>query len=112
MASPDQITVSQLSRLIGRPDAPVLVDICIDEDFAADPRFIPGAFRHSFTNIEELVPVLSGRKVVVVCQKGLKLSQGAAALLRSHPDYAAPGVFVESVKGLIDSGRFQLLTNS
>ncbi|MCB1415041.1 MAG: chromate resistance protein [Nitratireductor sp.] len=93
MASPDQITVSQLSRLIGRPDAPVLVDICIDEDFAADPRFIPGAFRHSFTNIEELVPVLSGRKVVVVCQKGLKLSQGAAALLRSH------GVAAESLAG-------------
>lgn len=33
----------------------------------------------------------------------------AAILLRSHPDYAAPGVFVESVKGLIDSGRFRLL---
>lgn len=33
----------------------------------------------------------------------------AAMLIRSHPDYAAPGVFVESMKGLIDSGRFQLL---
>jgi RNA polymerase sigma factor (sigma-70 family) len=33
----------------------------------------------------------------------------AAMLLRNHPDYAAPGVFVESMKGLIDSGRFQLL---
>lgn len=33
----------------------------------------------------------------------------AAMLIRNHPDYAAPGVFVESVKGLIDSGRFQLL---
>ena len=33
----------------------------------------------------------------------------AAMLIRSHPDYAAPGVFVESMKKLIDSGRFQLL---
>jgi RNA polymerase sigma factor (sigma-70 family) len=33
----------------------------------------------------------------------------AAMLIRNHPDYSAPGVFVESVKGLIDSGRFQLL---
>lgn len=33
----------------------------------------------------------------------------AAMLIRNHPDYAAPGVFVESMKGLIDSGRFQLL---
>ncbi len=33
----------------------------------------------------------------------------AAMLIRNHPDYAAPGVFVESMKHLIDSGRFQLL---
>ena len=33
----------------------------------------------------------------------------AAMLIRNQPDYAAPGAFVESMKGLIDSGRFQLL---
>jgi RNA polymerase sigma factor (sigma-70 family) len=33
----------------------------------------------------------------------------AAMLIRTHPDYAAPGVFVESMKGMIDSGRFRLL---
>jgi RNA polymerase sigma factor (sigma-70 family) len=33
----------------------------------------------------------------------------AAMLIRNHPDYAAPGGVVESMKGLIDSGRFQLL---
>jgi len=33
----------------------------------------------------------------------------AAMVIRNHPDYAAPGVFVESMKQLIDSGRFQLL---
>lgn len=44
--------------------------------------------------------------------KELDAMARAAALLRNHPDYAAAGVFVESVKGLIDSGRFQLLTNS
>jgi len=32
----------------------------------------------------------------------------AAMLIRSHPDYEAPGVFVESMKKLIDSGRFHL----
>jgi RNA polymerase sigma factor (sigma-70 family) len=35
--------------------------------------------------------------------------QRAAMLIRTHPDYAAPGVFVASLKSLIDSGRFQLL---
>jgi len=33
----------------------------------------------------------------------------AAVIIRNHPDYAAPGAFVVSMKGLIDSGRFQLL---
>jgi RNA polymerase sigma factor (sigma-70 family) len=36
----------------------------------------------------------------------------AAMVIRNHPDYAAPGVFVESMRGLIDSGRFQLLWRS
>lgn len=83
MPSPTEITVSQLARLIGTPECPVLVDICIDEDFAADARLIPGAFRHPFTDIAALAPELKGRRVVVICQKGLKLSQGAGAILRS-----------------------------
>lgn len=37
MASPTEIAVPQLSRLIGTPDCPVLVDLRIEEDFAADP---------------------------------------------------------------------------
>lgn len=32
-----------------------------------------------------------------------------AALFRNHPDYAAPGVFLESIKGLIDSRKYPLL---
>ena len=41
--------------------------------------------------------------------KELNQMARAATLIRNHPDYTAPGVFVESMKGLIDSGRFQLL---
>jgi RNA polymerase sigma factor (sigma-70 family) len=33
----------------------------------------------------------------------------AAMLLRSHPDYTAPGNFVETMKHLIESDRFRLL---
>ena len=83
MPAPDAITVSQLLRLIGTPDAPVLVDISIDPDFDADPFLIPGAFRHPFTEIEALAPRLMGQRVVIMCQRGIKLSQGAAALLRT-----------------------------
>ncbi len=84
MPSPTEITVAQLSRLIGLAECPVIIDVCTDEDFAADPNLIPTAVRHPFANIDELAPALAGRRVVVVCQKGLKLSQGAAALLRCH----------------------------
>ncbi|MEM7669702.1 MAG: chromate resistance protein ChrB domain-containing protein [Pseudomonadota bacterium] len=83
MPSHSLITHDRLARLIGTPDCPVLVDICIDEDFAEDPRLVPGAFRHPFQRIEDLAPRLAGRETVVICQKGLKLSDGAAALLRS-----------------------------
>ncbi len=93
MASPTEITVSQLSRLIGTPECPVLIDVCIDEDFEADPRFVPTSFRHPFDRIVGLVPRLSGRKVVVICHKGLKLSQGAAAMLRNA------GVAAETLQG-------------
>ncbi|MEP3276539.1 MAG: sulfurtransferase/chromate resistance protein [Stappiaceae bacterium] len=93
MASPTEITVSQLSRIIGTPECPVLVDTCIDEDFDADARYVPSSFRHSFKQIEALIPSIGSRKVIVICKKGLKLSQGAAALLRNA------GIAAESLEG-------------
>jgi len=84
MPSPNQITTAQLSRLIGTPDAPVLIDLCTDEDFALDPRLIPTAFRHAFTDIESLVDRLQHKRVVIYCQKGKKISAGTSAMLRSH----------------------------
>lgn len=93
MPSPNVITISQASRLIGLPDSPVFVDLRIDTDFDDDPRIIPTAFRHSFKDIESLVPQLQGRKVIVYCQKGKKISQGSAAMLRNH------GVQVETLEG-------------
>ena len=41
MPSTTAITVSQLSRLVGLPGAPVIIDVRIDEDFDADPRLRP-----------------------------------------------------------------------
>jgi rhodanese-related sulfurtransferase len=84
MPSPNEITVSQLSRLLGTPTAPVIVDVRIDQDFDLDPDLIPSAFRHSHQQIASLAPELQGRRVVVYCQKGKKISQGAMAILRNH----------------------------
>jgi len=80
--SPAEITANQLSRLIGTPSAPVVIDVRIDEDFNHDPKSIPGSLRHPFTTIESLVGQLAGKRVIVSCQEGKKLSQGAAAILR------------------------------
>ncbi|MEO9826992.1 MAG: sulfurtransferase/chromate resistance protein [Paracoccaceae bacterium] len=83
MASYNEISVSTLARLVGTPDCPVLLDVRIDTDFDDDPHLIPGAFRHPFLTVTDLAERLKGRSVVVYCQKGLKISQGAAALLRN-----------------------------
>ena len=94
MPSPNEITAARAARLIGQPDAPVFVDLCLDEDFALDPALLPGAFRHPHDDLAALVPHLADRAVVLYCQRGKKLSQGAAALLRTHgvrAEYLAGG---------------------
>lgn len=93
MSSYTSISPDKLSRLIGTPHAPTLVDVRIDEDFAADPRLIPGAMRRSHRNIQDWAPSFTGQSVVVVCHKGEKLSEGAAAWLRHH------GIAAETLEG-------------
>lgn len=73
------ITPQQLARLIGLPEAPVLIDVRSDADFDADPRLIPTA-RRQIAQHAQLAP---GARAVVTCNRGGKLSEGAAALLRA-----------------------------
>lgn len=83
MPSQTSLSTAELSLLVGTPGCPVIVDVRIDEDFAADPRMIPGSIRRSHKTVQAWIGDLSGAsEVVVSCQRGLKLSQGAAALLR------------------------------
>lgn len=82
MPAPDTITTVQLSRLIGLPDAPVLLDVRTGQDLAADPRLIPTSVLRHHAAAPEWAAEFAGRSVVVICQRGLKLSQGAAAWLR------------------------------
>jgi rhodanese-related sulfurtransferase len=88
MPSPTEITVQQLARRIGLADQPVIIDVRTDDDYAADPRLIPGAVRRDYRTVAEWGAAFVGRTVVVSCQKGLKLSQGVAAWLR-HQGAAA-----------------------
>ena len=82
MPAPDAITVSQLSRLVGLPDAPAVLDLRTEEDFDADPRSLPGAVRRDWQTASSWAAEYAGRPVAVVCHRGLKLSQGVAAWLR------------------------------
>ncbi len=82
MPAPFAITVPQLSRLIGTPDAPTIIDVRLPEDRAADPRLLPAAITHDHADVAAWAPGFAGRHVVVACRRGLKLSQGVAAWLR------------------------------
>jgi rhodanese-related sulfurtransferase len=93
MPALNEITVSQLTRLVGTPECPAIVDVRLDDDFASDPSLIPGSFRHAHTDIPGLIARLAGRACVVNCQRGLKLSQGVAAWLRSE------GIAAEHLQG-------------
>src|ERR1700722_18692168 len=82
MSAINSITSEKLARLIGTPKCPALVDVRADDDFADDPRLIPGAVRRPPASVDEWAAEFCGKSAVVICPKGLGLSQGVAALLR------------------------------
>jgi rhodanese-related sulfurtransferase len=82
MSSFNSISPDKLARLVGTPRCPVLIDVRTDEDVAADPRLIPAAIRRPFMQAPDWAGDFIHQKVVVICQKGRKLSQGVAAWLR------------------------------
>jgi rhodanese-related sulfurtransferase len=82
MPVPDAITASQLSRLIGTPDAPIVIDVRTEDDVAADPRFLATSIHRDYRTVASWAADYAGRSVVVTCLRGGKLAQGTAAWLR------------------------------
>ena len=82
MSSFNTIPVEKLARLIGVPHGPALIDVRAKEDFAANPRSIPGAIRRPHESVSSWASDFAGRSAVVICEKGQKLSEGVAAWLR------------------------------
>lgn len=99
MPSPTEITAQQLSRLIGQASAPTIIDVRTRGDFEADPRLVPGSVQRDALDVVNWGAKISASNVVVVCQRGLKLSQGVAAWLRHE------GVRAETLAGGFDSWR-------
>ena len=83
MPGPDEISVTQLARLIGTPEAPIVIDVRPQEDRDADPFLMPCARVASYLAPEAVVPPGNTRPIAVTCYKGGKFAQGAAALLRN-----------------------------
>ena len=81
MPGPNSISTAQLARLIGTPEAPLLLDVRLDEDAEADPFLLPTALP---CRAQDVLRHAHGRPVVVICARGAKLSEGAAALLRAE----------------------------
>jgi rhodanese-related sulfurtransferase len=75
------ITPAQTMRLIGTPEAPVIFDVRLPEDLEAIPRLVPTSRIVAHTAIDALTDPPS--RAIVVCMKGRKLTEGAAALLRT-----------------------------
>ncbi|MDE2364060.1 MAG: chromate resistance protein [Hyphomicrobiales bacterium] len=103
MSSLNSIPSEKLLRLIGVPHGPVLIDARTDDDFAADPRFIPGAIRRSHSTVSDWAADLKGRSAVVICNRGQKLSEGVAAWLR-HAGASSADVLTGGHAAWADAG--------
>ena len=82
MATYNAISPEKLARLIGTPKAPVLIDVRDEDDFPADRHLIPGAIHRDYRAVADWAAPYEGCSVIVICQKGLKISEGVAAFLR------------------------------
>jgi rhodanese-related sulfurtransferase len=82
MSSMNQISADKLVRLIGTPRCPAILDVRSDEDFGGNPRLVPGSVRRPFDAVSDWAKEHSGRSAVVICENGLQLGGGVAALLR------------------------------
>jgi rhodanese-related sulfurtransferase len=80
---------NELMRVLGTGQAPRLLDVCLVDDIAAAPWRVPTA-RHvpHGAVLEWARSAHKDTRVVVICQKGLKLSHGAAARLRTRGFHA------------------------
>jgi len=93
MPSTTEITVSQLSRLIGLPQTPIIIDVRAQDEFAVDPRLIPSAKRIEPEGVTRSIGRFERHSVIVVCHEGLQLSQGISAWLRHQ------GVTAQTLEG-------------
>lgn len=68
-------------RLIGTPEAPILLDVRDEDDRALDPRLLPASRYRDPATIAEWRVHYAGRSVVIASQHGTRISEEVAAVL-------------------------------
>ena len=102
MSSLNAISPDKLLRLLGRPDCPALIDVRLEEDFAADPRLIPGSLRRPHESVGAWAGDFAGRSAVVICQRGCgtvapKLSMAGPHIRADCPECGRYVKFVKQI---------------
>lgn len=83
MPAPDSYSPDQLSRLIGTPRAPLLLDVRDAADSAADPRRLPASEPILDADPVAWATARPRQPIAVICQRGAKRAQARAAQLRA-----------------------------
>jgi rhodanese-related sulfurtransferase len=99
MPSPTEISVAQLSRIIGLPSAPMLVDVQLYDDHGLGRRVLPTARQMKSETVSSWAQNFSGRRVIVYCRDGGDVSQGTAAWLRQA------GIDAQTLEGGFEAWR-------
>ena len=82
MPGPNLISHDRLLKLIGLPQAPILIDVRPPDEVSALPLRIPCSVPRVVGELETWVPPLAGRGLVVIGTGGGARAAGCAALLR------------------------------
>jgi rhodanese-related sulfurtransferase len=99
MPSTTTISCDKLVRLVGTPHCPALIDVRTDEDYKANSSLIPSSTRRPHADPSAWAGEFADHSAIVICQKGAKLSEGAAAWLRHT------GVAAETLEGGFEAWR-------
>jgi rhodanese-related sulfurtransferase len=88
MSATNSISPDKLSRLIGNPNCPEIIDVRPEAEL-----LLPAAQRRTANGVSEWAGSLAGKKAVVTCVHGQERSAGVAAILR------AEGIDAEILEG-------------
>ncbi|MGL5136170.1 MAG: chromate resistance protein ChrB domain-containing protein, partial [Beijerinckiaceae bacterium] len=84
MSHPFLISVEELAAAMGTADAPLIIDVRLEEDRAANPFDVPGSIHREEADHATWRTALDpARAIVVSCHRGLKVSQHIVGRLRN-----------------------------